>query len=218
MDTAKRKRIDIKYHGQYAELTDCLYRNLYRSKYITFLDLDEILVSRVPNVSSVLTFLKPDPKVCNYQFKHNLFRRHWNDDEELRKDPDIKAYNVHSLLITMRDDYIWPFNKRSKYIAKTDMLEIPGIHFPHSCIQDEWRPSVVKEEHGLLHHYRRMEAMNRFYSPTKSAVRDYAFQHYKDYIIKRIKAIRSIMDKPNHHWATHCHAKRENEIRRWSCL
>ena len=213
VDTAKRRRIDIKYYGQSATLIDCLYRNLYRTKYIAFLDLDEILVSRAPNVSSVVTFLEPDPKVCNFQFKHILFRRHWNDDEESTKDPAIKAYNVQSLLKTRRDDYIWPFNKRSKYIAKTDMLEIPGIHFPHSCIKDKWQPSVVKEEHGLLHHYRRMGAMNRFYSPTKSTVRDYAFRHYKDDIIERIKAMHSIMEKHNHLWAMRYHAQRENRNR-----
>ena len=67
------------------------------------------------------------------------------------------------------------------------MLEIPEIHFPYSCIQDKWQPNVVWEEHALSHHYRRTGVMNRFYSPTKYTVRDYAFQHDKDYIIRRIE-------------------------------
>ena len=38
--------IDLYYYGQLAAYTDCVYRNLYRSRYVIFLDLDEILVPR----------------------------------------------------------------------------------------------------------------------------------------------------------------------------
>ena len=80
-ETDMNRTIDIKYHGQYAVLTDCLYRNIYKTRYVTFLDIDEILVSRVTDVLSVLAFLKPNSDVCNYQFKHVLFQQSWPGDE-----------------------------------------------------------------------------------------------------------------------------------------
>jgi len=30
----------------FAALNDCLYRNMYKSKYVAFLDIDEIIVPR----------------------------------------------------------------------------------------------------------------------------------------------------------------------------
>ena len=190
------RTIAIKYHGQYAVLTDCLYRNIYKTKYVAFLDIDEILVSRAPNVSSVLTFLKTNPDVCNYQFKHVLFRKSWPDEEEVSSNSDIATYKVHSLLKTKRDDHIWAFNKRSKYIAKADMLEIPGIHYAHSCIHKNWHPGIVKEDHGLLHHYRRMSS-SKLFTPAKVFVRDGTLQHYRDDIMRRIKRMHTIMDRLN---------------------
>ena len=212
-ETDPNRTIAIKYHGQYAVLTDCLYRNIYKTKYVAFLDIDEILVSRAPSVSSVLTFLKPNPDVCNYQFKHVLFRKSWPDDEEVSQDSAIATYQVHSLLKTKRDDHIWAFNKRSKYIAKADMLEIPGIHYAHSCIHENWHPGIIKEDHGLLHHYRRMGS-SKLFAPAKFFVRDYTLQRYRDDIIERIKRIHTIMYRRNTTVQSHVESRTDN-VRIW---
>ena len=208
-ETDMNRTIAIKYHGQYAVLTDCSYRNIYKTRYVAFSDIDEILVSRAPNVSSVLTFLKPNPDVCNYQFRHVLFRKSWPDDEEVNQDSDIATYNVHSLLKTKRDDHIWAFNKRSKYIAKADMLEIPGIHYAHSCIHENWHPGIVKEDHGLLHHYRRVGS-SKLLAPAKFFVHDYTLQRYRDDIMRRIKRIYTIMDRLNKTIRSHVQSWKDN--------
>lgn len=37
---------EIRTEGMFAALNDCLYRNMYKSKFVAFLDIDEIIVPR----------------------------------------------------------------------------------------------------------------------------------------------------------------------------
>lgn len=37
---------EIRTEGMFAALNDCLYRNMYKSKYVAFLDIDEIIVPK----------------------------------------------------------------------------------------------------------------------------------------------------------------------------
>lgn len=40
---------EIRTEGMFAALNDCLYRNMYTSKYVAFLDLDELIIPKQNN-------------------------------------------------------------------------------------------------------------------------------------------------------------------------
>jgi hypothetical protein len=42
----KNEPVEIHYFAQLAALNDCLYRNMYVSKYVVFQDLDEFIIPR----------------------------------------------------------------------------------------------------------------------------------------------------------------------------
>ncbi|KAM9734315.1 uncharacterized protein ACNS7B_016063 isoform 2-T2 [Menidia menidia] len=68
---------DLHYFGQIAALNDCLYRYMYRSKYTSLHDVDELILPQaVPSYSDLLPVLekKYAPKTC-FMFEHNLFPR-----------------------------------------------------------------------------------------------------------------------------------------------
>lgn len=44
LDMVSKK--EIRTEGMFAALNDCLYRNMYKSKFVGFLDIDEIIVPR----------------------------------------------------------------------------------------------------------------------------------------------------------------------------
>lgn len=66
---------DIHYYGQIPALNDCLYRNMYLSKYVALHDIDEIILPQeVQSWTELLPLLekKYPAKKC-YMFENNLF-------------------------------------------------------------------------------------------------------------------------------------------------
>ena len=192
-----------------------LIQKYIQNEIVAFLDIDEILVSRAPNVSSVLTFLKTNPDVCNYQVKHVLFRKSWPDDG-VSQDSDIATYQVHSLLKTKRDDHIWAFNKRSKYIARVDMLEIPGIHYAHSLCHginvpyhENWHPGIIKDFSTTTAAW---TPVNSLLPLNSSCV--ITLYSYRNDIMRQIKRIHTIMDRLNTTIRGHVQSRTDN-IRIW---
>lgn len=66
---------DLHYFGQTAALNDCIYRNMYKSKYIVLNDLDELIVPvNHQNWPEMLDyFLSVDPNINVFIFKNHVF-------------------------------------------------------------------------------------------------------------------------------------------------
>lgn len=69
---------DIGYYGQLATLNDCMYRNMYRSKYVILIDLDEIILPfKHPDWTSMMDGLqKQHPDVGAFLFENHIFPKH----------------------------------------------------------------------------------------------------------------------------------------------
>ncbi|XP_038140774.1 uncharacterized protein LOC119783362 isoform X1 [Cyprinodon tularosa] len=66
---------DLHYFGQIPALNDCLYRNMYKSKYVALHDIDELILPQtVKSWMELLPLLekKYSPKKC-YKFQNNVF-------------------------------------------------------------------------------------------------------------------------------------------------
>lgn len=64
---------DIHYYGQMATINDCLYRNMYRVKYLAVNDIDEIILPRRwSNWASMMEALEED-EVAAYYFRMHTF-------------------------------------------------------------------------------------------------------------------------------------------------
>ena len=140
------------YNGQQGARMDCLLRNLYTSKYITFLDIDEFLVPRKTTSWADLLSSAYNTS-CGVLFRNSFFYTPQNDDEKFAEDPIVKSsdYGLRTLLKTARSKKIWESGRRSKYIALTRNVKIPSVHVVE-CYVD--KPSDLSVEQGLLHHYR----------------------------------------------------------------
>ena len=75
---------EIRTEGLFAALNDCLYRTMYRYKYILMIDLDEYIVpisnSTLPDLLSFLSTKADVKKVGAISFQNSFFYLQWPDD------------------------------------------------------------------------------------------------------------------------------------------
>lgn len=159
---------EIHYFGQVAALNDCLYRNLFRSRFIVFTDLDEILVPRGGNMTTwadlldtaVRKFKKADHNVDKFPgsflVRNTFFRSDWRkNDSRMDDKKTVHDLQLKTLITTEREDKIHDWYMRSKYIAWTKTVKMVGVHSVSEFMDNSRVTSVnVDSDDGLLHHYR----------------------------------------------------------------
>ena len=176
------------YYGQQAAQTDCFYRNKDVSRYISFIDIDEILAIRTADSLPLTAILQNvtdniNGTICDYQFLNAFFVK---DKNISNYDPQISKWKPASLLCTYRGDF-WPARRRSKYIVDTRYLIMPTVHLPRLCHQGSVEV-IIPSHLAALHHYRSF-GESRGYP-------DMTMWRYKDDILSRLdKLHRTLQSK-----------------------
>ena len=158
---------DIHYFAQLASLNDCLYRNMFKSRFIVFSDLDEIIVPR--NASTWLDMLasvtadwqhslnSENKNVFPgaYLIQNVFFFNDWPIDETLFRNVKVQYPSLVTLLKTRREKVPHIWYSRSKYIAWSRMTLMVSVHSVIDFIDNSKVMHVmVSEKSALLHHYR----------------------------------------------------------------
>lgn len=73
----KQDAKDIGYYGQITALNDCLYRNMYKSKYVLLNDIDEIILPvKYPDWRTMMqTLQQQNPQMGVFLFENHIFPR-----------------------------------------------------------------------------------------------------------------------------------------------
>ena len=151
-------------------LNDCLYRYMYTSKYIAFVDLDEFILPRYhyswndlfkslekKEQETYLTDLILNPfgnwnQPCAFIFQCLMFNINWPDeDDESPKFQDYKIHNIMSLKKSRRKPY--PHNERTKAIVIPQLVDAMRVHTVKQCL-GSFKPYHVPYTTAALHHYR----------------------------------------------------------------
>ena len=140
--------------GQHMLIYDCMYRNMYQSKYVVLNDLDEYIVPReVPTWSEFME--KYDrPKISHFKF----FNNYWHDENELLSIDNLsdrtKGCKEFSDIPIIFKRTIRSVDCRGdgKNIIKPLLMDSMGIHDgkPLKGYKQFNSPFTV----GLSHHYR----------------------------------------------------------------
>ena len=170
------------YYGQQAAQTDCFYRNMDVSRYISFTDIDEIMAVRTTGSLPLTAILRnvtstANGTICDYQFLNAFFAK---DKNISNYDPQISKWKPASLLHTYRGDF-WHVHMRSKYIADTRYLIMPTVHLPRLCHQGSVE-DIIPSHLAALHHY-------RWYRDPRGYYPDKTMWRYKDDILTRLEEI-----------------------------
>ncbi|XP_069097888.1 glycosyltransferase family 92 protein F13G3.3-like isoform X2 [Pleurodeles waltl] len=135
---------DIGYYGQLVTLNDCMYRNMYRSKYVILIDLDEIILPfKHPDWTSMMYSLqKQHPNVGAFLFENHIFPKHVFSPTEgfntssweavpgvdilkhIHREPDRKDYfNARKMILNPRK--VIQISVHSVLKAYKESLQVP---------------------------------------------------------------------------------------------
>ncbi|SPP85765.1 Hypothetical predicted protein [Drosophila guanche] len=159
-----RSQKEIRTEGLFAALNDCLYRTMYRYKYLALVDLDEFIVPRYSDtLNELIGSLNQRFRNRNtgaYSFQNAFYYLQFADDALASSGivgGDEQQANVRASLVTQRKTRrrykLHPQKQRSKYICKPDSVVEAGNHFVWEFSPGKVSLNVPPKE-AILQHYR----------------------------------------------------------------
>ncbi|XP_050546289.1 uncharacterized protein LOC126908342 isoform X2 [Daktulosphaira vitifoliae] len=147
---------EIRTEGMFAALNDCLYRNMYTSKYVAFLDIDELIMPKQNNtLTQLIKWMNTYQSPAAYSFRNAFFYMQWADDESLQLEKNPFHSNLIVLRKTRRKTKLHPHKQRSKYICDPRRVVEVGNHFIWEFLDPGHDATLyIPAERAILHHYR----------------------------------------------------------------
>ena len=135
---------------------DCLMREMFRTRYVAFIDLDESVVPRSPGDYTWDDMIESaNYTQCSYIMARNVFyRRDWGVDSLVESDLEItKSYRLLSLTTTNRDKEFYPPMTRSKNMVQPEFVLAASTHRAF-MINGHNQLCILPTHVGALHHYK----------------------------------------------------------------
>ena len=160
-----KKNYYLEIYNEIIHLNDCLYRNIYRYKYIVNLDIDEIVMPRKGTWIDLIPYFEKNKAFhsigsANF-FDHISSSGKWTDPtktENLKQKKEAGSVYMHML------EHIYRSRNTTKTIRKsfmkTDFVKITTSHHASRCLDCETKDGIpkgqfLKRNTALLHHYRK---------------------------------------------------------------
>ena len=196
---------EIHYFAQLAALNDCLYRMMFRARFVVLADLDEVMVPRRrshwrPMLEDATAdwrrrFVGLDGARTRdsvfpgaYLIRNVFFRTNWADDDRAGNDTDVRRFDLLTLSKTRREEQPFPFYARSKYVAWTRAVVMLAVHSVMEFVDDRHTMHVlVDERHALLHHYRQWEGDSLGMGSDKPVIDRRMHEFYADIVGRAAK-------------------------------
>ncbi|KAH8328982.1 hypothetical protein KR074_001125 [Drosophila pseudoananassae] len=193
-----RSQKEIRTEGLFAALNDCLYRTMYRYKYLALVDLDEFIVPRYTDtLNDLIGSLNQRFRNRNtgaYSFQNAFYYLQFADDplasSGIQGGSDQLA-SVRASLVTQRKTRrrykLHPQKQRSKYICKPEAVVEAGNHFVWEFAPGKGSLNVPPKE-AILQHYRVCEFGGNDCIKAPSIV-DRTTTKYVNRLVQRVDAV-----------------------------
>ena len=177
----------IHYRGQIVLLQDCLYRNMYRVKYLGFFDLDEMIFPvSTDNWSDMLKILEKKGKYTSYYFSNNFFAEIPNAVVPV-DEYSCPHLNIPKCFLRLGrlpwHDRIY----RSKVITRPNLVSSMTVHGIDPTVISGYKQMFwVPKDIGMMAHYRDNMGKDMIQGePTK----DEMAMKYKDLVMQEMKRV-----------------------------
>ena len=153
----------VRYYGELLTIRDCIYRNMYRVKYLSMTDLDEVIVPKNPAHKNWNDMLKAidSNSIGAFQFKHvalNPLPEAKNDDIDHSCPDSDRKITAPMFLTHTYSTQPFPTKHyhvgRWKVVVKPQNVDRVGIHLVYGMMSGYSQYSVPLEC-GVLFHYRK---------------------------------------------------------------
>ena len=169
------------YCGQRVLLNHCLYRYMYKSKYIIIKDIDEIIVpsDRFQRLDEMLESLS-STKVAEYQIRSAFFPPDKSDNYTGKGNKTLVGlHRPRTLFNTKRRVKPLLYSNRPKYIVHPDRVLELTVHTAETYVSSFKRYEVPTDV-ALVHHYRPADGSRR------RMMKDQRMWRYAEDILNRI--------------------------------
>src|SRR6218665_2528527 len=149
----------LHYHGQIISITECVYRTMYRTKYLINVDIDEVVVPvKANDWQTMLDSIhrRTGEQIASYSFQNQFYPLEAPDDPMTSQSSLVMHYNIKSLLKTLKESYVFPHDQRSKIMARPERVLIWHVHtiLRENVIRRNDKTYNVTTDDAVLHHYR----------------------------------------------------------------
>ncbi|KAH8351976.1 hypothetical protein KR084_000971 [Drosophila pseudotakahashii] len=193
-----RSQKEIRTEGLFAALNDCLYRTMYRYKYLALVDLDEFIVPRYSDtLNELIGSLNQRFRNRNtgaYSFQNAFYYLQFADDNLASsgiEGGNDQLASVRASLVTQRKTRrrykLHPQKQRSKYICKPEAVVEAGNHFVWEFAPGKGSLNVPPKE-AILQHYRVCEFGGNDCIKAPSIV-DRTTTKYVNRLVQRVDAV-----------------------------
>ena len=160
----------LHYGGQIGAYNDCLYRNMHRAKWLMVTDLDELIVPKQGNITSLHDVLgqlrSKNPRITSFLFSSYFFARQPGNFR-----PFFASYKRKAQILTNNCTAIHS-------VSATDKVAV------HNVVQKRGGGVIwVNSEIAGLHHYR----LNKSLAP----VEDRTAQRYVGILLEKVRLRKS---------------------------
>ena len=193
------------YLAQVALLNDCMYRYMYRTRYLILTDADEFLVPEMHDSWTELLENSPCKDAPNALFQ-NTFFIHPHIDPRYLVSAALSRLHLSTLSRTHRFNYSFPCPVRSKLLLRPEFVISATTHTIGELVnRSQDRSCCLPSSLALLKHYRKWvkrvrtiweEEFNRQgeYSPDQEVlIQDQRMYHFGQHIVNNVaEAYRAI--------------------------
>ncbi|MEE6505019.1 hypothetical protein FKM82_005420 [Ascaphus truei] len=185
---------NLHYYGQTAALNDCIYRNMYRSKYIALNDIDELILPVVhrdwPEMMEYL--LQANPMASIFIFENHFFPTTLQDKTNSLTPEDWNAIPGLNILQHTYREPNRPYEVNpTKMILNPRKVVRTSVHSPLDFIGDQYH---VSSDIARLCHYRgpKQKELEKEY-----LIEDTIMSKYETALIERVNAVWNNVNLPN---------------------
>ncbi|KAM4019464.1 glycosyltransferase family 92 protein F13G3.3-like [Anomaloglossus baeobatrachus] len=178
------KEIQIGYYGQLLALNDCVYRNMYRSRYVTLNDMDEIILPRIHKTwdEMMVDLEKKYPNTAVYLIKNYYYPSNITDPHFQRAFPNnVPGTNILQL-IHYEKEKPNVFNGKKMMVNPREVVQVSV----HSALRAYKETVFVPDDIVSLHHGRTSLQKN---ATQVSLIRDTTIWKYNSSLVTNVNEV-----------------------------
>ncbi|XP_075041996.1 beta-1,4-galactosyltransferase galt-1-like [Mixophyes fleayi] len=182
---------DIGYYGQLATLNDCIYRNMYRTKFVVLNDIDEIILPFKHQTwdSMVESLQQQNPRVGIFLFENHIFPQTVATDRNFSNISSWKSLPGFNILqyVHREPDRVDYFNARKMIVDARKVIQTSV----HSVLKHIGGFTKVPVKTALVYHCR--GSLQKKINKT-SLIEDKTIWRYNASLIRNVNKVLSQID------------------------